>query len=220
MAKQERAVRTRRAVLEAAAHVIGAHGYQAATMAEIIQRAGVTKGALYFHFTSKDALARAVVTEQSRPFLPQVSESRLQDAIDFTHRVALALRSDALLQAGTRIAVETTFSEDPLMPYRAWTEIIATIFTEARGNGELLHSVVPDRAAEFFVAAYMGVQLFSRAATDRADLPERVTALWKHTLPGLASPGALSHLDPHGRSVQVAVRSSGGAPLCSPESAR
>ncbi|MGW1374243.1 hypothetical protein ACWD6P_08190, partial [Streptomyces sp. NPDC002446] len=30
--------------------------------------------------------------------------------IDFTHQVALALRSDPLLQAGTRIAVETTFS--------------------------------------------------------------------------------------------------------------
>ncbi|MET7802659.1 TetR family transcriptional regulator, partial [Streptomyces decoyicus] len=30
----------------------------------MIQRAGVTKGAVYFHFTSKDALARAVKTEQ------------------------------------------------------------------------------------------------------------------------------------------------------------
>ncbi|WP_030744917.1 helix-turn-helix domain-containing protein, partial [Streptomyces lavendulae] len=44
MVKQERAVRTRRAVLEAAAQVIGTRGYEAATMAEIIQRAGVTKG--------------------------------------------------------------------------------------------------------------------------------------------------------------------------------
>ncbi len=205
MVKQARAVRTRRAVLEAAAHVIGSRGYQAATMAEIIQRAGVTKGAVYFHFTSKGALARAVITEQADPFLPQVSDSRLQDAIDFTHRVALALRSDPLLQAGTRIAVETTFSDEPLVPYQAWTDIISTMFSEARDKGELLPGVVPDRAAEFFVAAYMGVQLFSRAATNRADLPERVTALWKHTLPGLASPGAMSHLDPGGRAARVSV---------------
>ncbi|GGU47502.1 gamma-butyrolactone-binding protein [Streptomyces albospinus] len=205
MVKQARAVRTRRAVLEAAAHVIGTRGYQAATMAEIIQRAGVTKGAVYFHFHSKDALARAVIREQTEPFVPQVSESRLQDAIDFTHQVALALRSDPLLQAGTRIAVETTFSEDPLVPYQAWTDIITTMFTDARDNGELLPAVAPDRAAEFFVSAYMGVQLFSRAATNRADLPERVTTLWKHTLPGLATPGALSHLDPHGRCVKIAV---------------
>lgn len=205
MVKQERAVRTRRAVLEAAAQVIGTRGYEAATMAEIIQRAGVTKGALYFHFTSKDALARAVIMEQTEPFLPKVTESRLQDAIDFTHQVALALRSDPMLQAGTRIAVETTFSDEPLVPYQAWIDIITGLFSAARDNGELLPGVVPERAAEFFVAAYMGVQLFSRAATDRADLPERVTTLWRHTLPGLASPGALSHLDPHGRGVEAAV---------------
>ncbi|GAU66941.1 putative gamma-butyrolactone autoregulator receptor [Streptomyces sp. NBRC 110611] len=207
MVKQARAVRTRRAVLEAAAHVIGHRGYQAATMAEIIQRAGVTKGAVYFHFTSKDALARAVITEQTDPFLPRASESRLQDTIDFTHEVALALRSDPLLQAATRIAVETTFSEEPLAPYRAWTDIVTELFSEARERGELLPGVAPDRAAEFFVAAYMGVQLFSRAATDRADLPERVTALWRHLLPGLAAPGALSHLDPCGRGARVSVRS-------------
>ncbi|MCK7626414.1 TetR/AcrR family transcriptional regulator [Streptomyces sp. RS10V-4] len=205
MVKQERAVRTRRAVLEAAAHVIGVRGYQAATMAEIIQRAGVTKGAVYFHFRSKDALARAVIREQTEPFLPPVTESRLQDAIDFTHQVSLALRSDPLLQAGTRIAVETTFSEEPLVPYQAWTDIMTTMFREARENGELLPGVAPERAAELFVSSYMGVQLFSRAATDRADLPERVTTLWRHLLPGLASPGALSHLDPHGRSVKLAV---------------
>ncbi|MFE6687291.1 ScbR family autoregulator-binding transcription factor [Streptomyces sp. NPDC057743] len=198
-------MRTRRAVLEAAAHVIGTRGYEAATMAEIIQRAGVTKGAVYFHFRSKDALARAVIREQTDPFVPPVSDSRLQDAIDFTHQVALALRSDPMIQAGTRIAVETTFSDEPLVPYQAWIDIMATMFTEARDNGELLPAVDPDRAAEFFVASYMGVQLFSRAATNRADLPERVTTLWKHTLPGLASPGALSHLDPHGRSARVTV---------------
>ncbi len=205
MVKQERAVRTRRAVLEAAAQVIGTRGYEAATMAEIIQRAGVTKGALYFHFASKDALARAVISEQTDPFIPQVSDSRLQDAIDFTHQVAVALRDDPLLQAGTRIAVETTFSEDPLVPYQAWIDIITKMFADARENGELLPAIAPERAAEFFVSAYMGIQLFSHAASNRHDLPERVTALWKHILPGLASPGAMSHLDPHGRSVRTAA---------------
>lgn len=58
MAQQERAVRTRRAVLEAAATVFADHGYTAATVADILKTAGVTKGALYFHFDSKEALAR------------------------------------------------------------------------------------------------------------------------------------------------------------------
>ena len=64
MAQQERAVRTRRAVLEAAAGVFAERGYAAATIAEILNRAGVTKGALYFHFDSKAALARGVLEER------------------------------------------------------------------------------------------------------------------------------------------------------------
>ncbi len=205
MVKQERAVRTRRAVLEAAAQVMGVRGYEAATMAEIIQRAGVTKGALYFHFSSKHALARAVIMEQTQHFDQKVSESRLQDAIDFTHQVAVALRDDPLLQAGTRIALETTFSEEPLVPYQAWIDIIVRMFSDAKENGELLPGVSPEGAAEFFVSSYFGVQLFSLAASDRNDLPDRVTTLWKHTLPGLATAGALSHLEPRGSEARAAV---------------
>ncbi|MFD9812747.1 ScbR family autoregulator-binding transcription factor [Streptomyces sp. NPDC059080] len=198
-------MRTRRAVLEAAAQVMGVRGYEAATMAEIIQRAGVTKGALYFHFPSKHALARAVIKEQTEPFEQKVTASRLQDAIDFTHQVAVALRDDPLLQAGTRIALETTFSEEPLVPYHAWIDIITKMFSDAQENGELLPGVSPDVAAEFFTSSYFGVQLFSMAASNRRDLPDRVTVLWKHTLPGLATAGALSHLEPRGTEARTAV---------------
>ncbi len=205
MAKQERAVRTRQAVLVAAAEVIGERGYEAATIAEIIQRAKVTKGALYFHFPSKDALARAVIAEQTEMLVPQPSESRVQDAIDFSHRVAEALRTDPVLQAGTRIAIETTFNSEPLVPYQDWITIATGMFTEARDRGELLPAVNPAKAAEFFVSAYMGVQLFSLAASNRDDLHERIVQLWRHILPGLASPGAMSHLDPNGRLAREAA---------------
>lgn len=64
MAKQDRAIRTRRAILEAAAIVFEKQGFQAATITDILKMAGVTKGALYFHFQSKEALAHGVLNEQ------------------------------------------------------------------------------------------------------------------------------------------------------------
>ncbi|MFD6749883.1 TetR family transcriptional regulator, partial [Streptomyces anthocyanicus] len=57
MAKQDRAIRTRQTILDAAAQVFEKQGYQAATITEILKVAGVTKGALYFHFQSKEELA-------------------------------------------------------------------------------------------------------------------------------------------------------------------
>ncbi len=54
---QDRAILTRQAILTAAAGVFEERGYRAATISEILARAGVTRGALYFHFPSKEDLA-------------------------------------------------------------------------------------------------------------------------------------------------------------------
>lgn len=194
MAKQERALRTRRAVLEAAAEVIGTRGYQAATIAEIIEQAGVTKGALYFHFPSKQALADAILVEQTRQQVPERSRSPLQQAIDLSHGVADGLRTDPMLQAGTRIAVDTAFDEQPANPFAQWSSIISTLLEESRARGELLGHVDPKRTAALFVGAYTGVHLLSIAETRRADLSERVTELWQHLLPAIANPAVLSYI--------------------------
>ena len=64
MAMQQRAVLTRGRVLTAAAEVFARTGFLAASMNDIVDAAGVTKGAVYFHFPSKEALAVAIVEEQ------------------------------------------------------------------------------------------------------------------------------------------------------------
>ncbi|MBD0322836.1 MAG: TetR/AcrR family transcriptional regulator, partial [Aldersonia sp.] len=61
MARQARAELTRDAVLNGAAEVFLRLGYANASLIDIMTQANVTKGALYFHFGSKEELARAVV---------------------------------------------------------------------------------------------------------------------------------------------------------------
>jgi AcrR family transcriptional regulator len=62
-AVQKRAEATRDSVLSGAAGVFYRDGFAKAALQEIIEKAGVTKGSLYFHFSSKEQLARAVVDE-------------------------------------------------------------------------------------------------------------------------------------------------------------
>ncbi len=62
---------TREALLGAAFEEIYHHGFQAASLDAIVARTGVTKGALYHHFPSKDALGFAVVEEVVQGFLLQ-----------------------------------------------------------------------------------------------------------------------------------------------------
>jgi TetR/AcrR family transcriptional repressor of nem operon len=54
---------TRIKILEAAYAEIHRHGFQGASIANILASTGLTKGALYYHFPTKQALGLAVVDE-------------------------------------------------------------------------------------------------------------------------------------------------------------
>lgn len=62
MAKQERAVRTRESLIRSAAETFYREGFAVASLSVISAQAGVSSGALHFHFASKAALADAVET--------------------------------------------------------------------------------------------------------------------------------------------------------------
>src|SRR6516162_3539839 len=55
--------RTRKRLVKAAFQEIHLSGFRSADMDAILAQAGVTKGALYYHFDSKEALGYAVVDE-------------------------------------------------------------------------------------------------------------------------------------------------------------
>lgn len=64
MAQQERSARTRAAILRAGAEVFAELGFAGASVSKITRRANLTLGALYFHFESKEHLAREIVRAQ------------------------------------------------------------------------------------------------------------------------------------------------------------
>ena len=54
---------TREKILDAAFQEIYRHGFQAASLSNILAKTGLTKGALYHHFPDKDRLGHAVIEE-------------------------------------------------------------------------------------------------------------------------------------------------------------
>ena len=61
--RSARKARTRGALLDAAARVYARHGIDGATLDQVAEEAGFTKGAVYAHFGSKDNLLLALVEE-------------------------------------------------------------------------------------------------------------------------------------------------------------
>lgn len=73
---------TREAILEAAFEEIYLHGFQAASLSRIVQRAGVTKGALYHHFANKQELGYAVFDEMIQRWFEETWFQPLRDCDD------------------------------------------------------------------------------------------------------------------------------------------
>jgi AcrR family transcriptional regulator len=66
-------LQTRAALVAAARDVFGEEGFAATSTEEIVARAGVTKGALYHHFTGKEDLFKAVFEQVQREVSDQVA---------------------------------------------------------------------------------------------------------------------------------------------------
>ncbi|MGW1075422.1 ScbR family autoregulator-binding transcription factor [Streptomyces sp. NPDC002537] len=193
--KQERAVRTREAIIRAAAEMFDELGFHGASISMIMQRAGVTQGGMYFHFKSKQALAQAVMLAQQEYVELPPGEDGLQRLIDVTFYVAGELQRNPLFRAGVRLAVEQgEFGLQDDTAYQAWAEQFHGLLLAARARGELLPDVDEEEFAQVLVGAYSGTQLYSNIATGRADLPQRVAALWSYLLPSIAAPRTLAQL--------------------------
>lgn len=197
MARQERAIRTRRVILEAAGAVFDEHGYTATTIAMVLERAAVTKGALYFHFPSKESLAQAVLDEQLPLGAVPPHPCKLQEVVDVTFVFGQRLLGNSLLQGSVRLAMDQCAPPgvDHTGPFRQWADHLTGVLEVARAQGELLPTVQPRQTVELLVGAFSGIQLMSHALTGREDLAQRISVLWGHILPSIAVPGLLTAID-------------------------
>lgn len=198
MAQQERAVRTRTAIVRAAAEVFGDIGYEVATIADILKLAGVTKGALYFHFGSKRELAQAVLDEQVNA-VPELPHEPIQLQLLFDQGMLLAhlLKSDPLVRGSVRLTIERGGHEAPdrRVPYLRWAEVTRNQLERAEQSGELLPHAAVDQVAQLLVGAFAGVQGMSQALTNYSDVSERAAVLYQCVLPTVAVPSVLGRLD-------------------------
>lgn len=99
---------TRRALLDAARRRFGADGFAATSVEDIVADAGVTKGALYHHFTNKEHLFEIVFDEVEAELAERSSASGLRgggDAIAVLHRGFAAFLDAALETDVRRIAL-------------------------------------------------------------------------------------------------------------------
>ncbi|MGM1061055.1 ScbR family autoregulator-binding transcription factor [Saccharothrix sp. Mg75] len=195
MPQQHRAVATRDAILRAAAEEFDRLGYEGAALSAVLDRGGVTKGAFYFHFASKEALAAVLVRLQEELWPRLAGEWRargldpLSTAVGLVQDAAERLSRDVVLRAGVRLAADRELDHPGLAAsHLRWEAVVGELLGDARAEGLLLAGVDPAAAARALCSAALGARLISVAASRCADYPERMREVWRLVLPGLAAP--------------------------------
>lgn len=184
--------------------VIDRRGYEAATIAEIVQESGVTKGALYFHFPSKEAIAEAIIAEQGT----WLSQYHLEDSppvqtiVDISYAFVGALVDDPLMRASIRMTIDRAADRDSIeRGHRVWIAAVETLLTRARAAGTLIPGIRLAECAYTITSAMTGLQLTSEALTGRQDLADRVEGFWRLVVPAIVQPELRTSVDlrPPGR---------------------
>ena len=192
---------TRQAVTEAAARVFDRRGYAGTSISAICREAGVSSGAVYFHFSGKEDLARYVVEEHFASWpaiIERVERSglcALDRVITLSRAVARAFRDDVVVRAGSRLWMERHGIPARMpRPFVGWIQTMEAMLDAGRADGSVDHGVDPGTAAGVLVCAFFGTHTVSDALDDRALIEEHVHRMWLMLLPALrrdADPAAL-----------------------------
>ncbi|MFI6011218.1 ScbR family autoregulator-binding transcription factor [Streptomyces sp. NPDC051243] len=202
MTKQERAARTRDALLLAAAQEFQRHGYDRAKLSAISSEAGVSSGALHFHFENKAALAEALRAEASHTLRRAARlahrrrTSALQTLVDLSHALADVLRRSIVVRAGFLLSCEGANGTD-LNLRQEWQVCVQQLLAEAADERALVQGTRQQQLTGVLVASTIGFEVLSRSNPEWLSC-FTVTGFWEVLLPKLAAPETLTHLDPAG----------------------
>lgn len=161
---------TRDTILDAAFQEIYRHGFQSASLANILARTGLTKGALYHHFPTKDALGLAVVDEVVREGLDAMvfaplrdSEQPFETLLEIVRRkadrsdiesVSLGCPLNNLMQEMSPL--DNAFKRRLNGILKTWQDTVTDALERAREQGRLRRDVDCRAAALFIVSSWEG----------------------------------------------------------------
>jgi len=171
---------TRERLLQAAFREVYRYGFQGAGIDTILAGTNITKGALYYHFESKEALGYAiieeVVAEMTRDrWLRPLERSKDKDPIDaligivqaIPHRPRDVKGGCPLVNLAQEMSqLDEQFRQRLERIFHAWQKGIATTLRRGQSKGTVRRDLVPEETASFLIAMVEGYEVLAKNAQD------------------------------------------------------
>ena len=191
---------TRAQIIRAAAHQFAVNAYSSVSLDDIVADAGVTKGALYFHFRSKRALADAVVEERVQSSQAAVAElikrrmSGLETMVDAVYLVAVQEFGTELGRASVNLLDSAGRIEGKqARRLNEWITGMTPVVQRAIAEGDVSPDLDAGDVARMIITLYAG----TRVATELDDTEQflhHMAKNWALILPAIANPQRLDYL--------------------------
>ncbi len=210
--RERQAAATRQQLIDVARQLFTERGYAGTSVEDIIERAGVARGALYHHFPGKNALFSAVYQEVQAEVAAAVVTAALT-ADDPAQAVYIGLSAflDACLEPEFRQIV--VLDSVPVLQRQAWEEGSTSLSTSSTEHSELdmLNEVLAPLAAAYLPGLDMealahvalgglyGAALYIARSPEPATARAGADAVLNTLITGLragADPGAASAAPP------------------------
>lgn len=191
--RAKRAERTRERIVQAAAQAFSERGYLGVNLNEVVTKLGLTKGALYYFFPTKPALAAEIVRRHFATWQPMAQEilashdDALDTLVEVMYRVAKMYQTDRVTRAGSRLSTERMFIDAELPePFVGWVGWLSELISRGQAAHQIRADVDPEAIAQLLVSFFYGAQVVSDHFSQRADLTERLDQFWAVTRPYLS----------------------------------
>ncbi|MGW5987270.1 TetR family transcriptional regulator [Streptomyces anulatus] len=186
---QERAARTRQAVLEAAADEFAERGYEGASLQRMVWRAATSIGALTFHFGTKTALAEEVSAGGHARFERCLAElaaapDPLRELRTLIGALARLAHEDTFVRATRRLEADRPGEVPPLT--EVWLPVLRDLLDRAHDAQRLRPGVSPEDAVALLAHLAEGAMAAHGATRDSA-WDAVWDSVWNVVLHGLAA---------------------------------
>jgi AcrR family transcriptional regulator len=200
MGRQARAQATRGKIIDAAVELFDKNGFVATGLGDIIEQAEITKGALYYHFDSKEMLAAAIIEEATNRVIGAFGEiaasssPALENMVHGSFVVLGMIAHDKVARIGRQLARALgQFSDVGAETYRNWTTVVEAQAHKAAEEGDLRDGVDPEVVGDTIIALLLGVEQLSTALSGGADMLARLSRAWQMLLPSIADENSLEY---------------------------
>lgn len=177
--RQQRATITKSKILEAAACAFAYEGYAATSLGDLVSASGTTKGAVYFHFDSKEAIARELVTHWSTALnhayaaaidsqQPSIAQISL-----FFQDLAASIAVSSLARAGLRLTTEPGI-DGASEVFAHWINITSSLVDTAIASGQLPGNPTTRQLSWNLCAGLIGTVNIFRILGDTGDFTVRM----------------------------------------------